>query len=731
MRLFGLNITRTKAPALLTNVQLKPNDGQGPYTSYFNFLPRKVESTFYEFLREAIPIIDAAIGRLTSLDGHIVVKGNNEALVEEIQEWFYNVPVNSVQKGVQAFHQSFTSEAFEQGFALGEFIANKKRTDIVELRTADSKYIKFKRNASGGLDIFQKSDADLTERQLNSENLFYFSINNENQNPYGTPLMRSCEFVAKILITMQNSLLNVWERFGDPAYHVHYTAALSGMSTNLEERRKKIETDFNAVITAKRAGKSGDLVTAGGKDSSVVIKVIGADGQTLEFEVPGRHVQEQLIAKTGMPAWMLGMHWSTTERLSDAEAEMLLGDVATRQAAKMPLFYNLVRNLLLLRGRTWKKGDWWLEWAQVNLRDILKQAQARFMNAQADMYYLQNAGAAGIEIDINQLAIGKAAKDRKEVKGKKKPPQLPLAKGENKLLQLPFAKEENKLLQLPFTKGENKRGSCFYSKEPSRPTPWPELDKVETEYENELKFEWNELKEKVFTILKLNDIKSNPSQPPLKLRGGEGGVISKEDVPGLDEFNFSEEQRAMILQSFKDWIGTFDIEDADSPVTWYYGLAYSLGLIQAAQMIGKDQPLLDILKNKEIFDELCKNGFQLVKDNATKAIVNEILPAIDAHVIAGSNPNQIAAILEKLFEGKNSDWERLVRTEITSAAERAKLDEWGAWGIKKVRFVPAPDACPICISLAGEYDIDKCPVPGTGTHPRCRCSIVPVDEERP
>lgn len=696
MRLFGFNITRTKAPELSVNVQLKPNDGQGPYTSYFNFIPRKVEASFYEFLREAIPIIDAAINRLTSLDGHILVKGNNEALVEEIKEWFYNVTVNSVQKGVQAFHQNLTSEAFEQGFSIGEFVVNKKRTDIIELRTADSKYIKFKRNKSGGLDIYQKSDADLTERLLNPENLLYFSINNENQNPYGTALFRSCEFVSKILVTMQNALLNVWERFGDPSYHVHYKAGSSGMNMNLEDRRKKIETDFNSVITAKRQGKSGDLITAGGKDSDVIIKVIGADGQMLEFEVPGRHVQEQIIAKTGMPAWMLGMHWSTTERLSDAEAEMLLGDVATRQAAKMPLFYNLVRTLLLLRGRAWKKGDWGLEWAQVNLRDILKQAQARFMNAQADMYYLQNAGAAGIEIDVNQLAIGKCAKEGSGIQV--------------------FKDSSNTYRCHTELHGEILKQAQYDINELNRPTPWPELDTVENDYEKELKYEWNELKEKIFLILKLNDVKIflNPT-----LEEGSKG--------GLEAFQFTPEQRAMIMQSFKDWLGIFNINDEDSPITWYYAQAYSLGLIQAVKLIGKDRPILDILKNREIFNELCKNGFQLVKENATKAITQKILPAIDAHVIAGSNPRQVAAVLEKVFDDKNSDWERLARSELSMAAERAKLDEWKEWNIKRVEFVPAPDACPICIALAGEYEIDKCPLPVRDTHPRCRCSIRPAE----
>ena len=88
------------------SVQLRPNFGQGPYTKYFqNFVPRKIDPDFFEFLREAIPVIDAAINRLVSLDGHIEVKGDNENLVDEIQDWVYNVPVNDLQQGIQAFHQ--------------------------------------------------------------------------------------------------------------------------------------------------------------------------------------------------------------------------------------------------------------------------------------------------------------------------------------------------------------------------------------------------------------------------------------------------------------------------------------------------------------------------------------------------------------------------------------------------------------------------------------------------
>jgi SPP1 gp7 family putative phage head morphogenesis protein len=139
--------------------------------------------------------------------------------------------------------------------------------------------------------------------------------------------------------------------------------------------------------------------------------------------------------------------------------------------------------------------------------------------------------------------------------------------------------------------------------------------------------------------------------------------------------------------------------------------------------------MLDIIKNQEIYDTLCRAGFDLLKDNATKAILQQIMPEMQAQMLAGTNPRHVADRLEKLFGDQNSDWERLARSEMSMAAERAKLDEWGEWDIKKVEFTPAPDACAVCFSLAGDYDIGSSPVPVADTHPRCRCSIRPAASE--
>ena len=202
-----------------------------------------------------------------------------------------------------------------------------------------------------------------------------------------------------------------------------------------------------------------------------------------------------------------------------------------------------------------------------------------------------------------------------------------------------------------------------------------------------------------------------------------------DDFPTQATFTFSAEQRQAVMAAMRSFTGEYATDNPESPLSWYYGQSHSLGLIQAARMIGQERPILDIVKNREIYDSLVKNGFQLVKDNATRAIVDRILPEMQAFAIAGANPLSVAARLQKMFGDQNSNWRRLARTEMSMAAEDAKLAEWTAWEVKWVEFTPAPDGCPLCMALAGDYPIAKCPVAGRDTHPHCRCSTRPAKRE--
>lgn len=703
---FGITISRRKAPGKGdTRSQIMQNAAQGPLTPYFTeHYHRKISGDFYEALREGIPVIDAAIRKLISLNGTIEIIGDNPQLVRELEDFCLHVPVNDQQHGIQAFLENACNETFEQGFSISEYIMSKDMKDIERLRVADSKDISFRRNATGGMDTWFRhrgmpsnhqiisSPTSLVERILTAQfnqsllingmweeklrpgNKLYFSIGNENGNPYGVSLMRSMEFCAKLLATIQNSLLNVWERFGDPSFHVSYGLTKRSLGGDtLETRRQQIATDFNTAIRAKRSGKSADFISALNADDKMDIKVIGSGDQELNLELPARHVMEQLISKTGLPSWMLAHYWSTTERMATLEVETVLQDAKIRQLAMLPGFIRLLGTQLKARGRKWqrvttsidKPGDWGIIFKTPNLRDMVAQAQARFLNAQADM-------------------MGREAEGSQQ-------------KG------APYVIKQKQL-----------KAACHCGapqrKEIERTDPWPSLDKVEDEYEARLKADWADLQTQISALL-------------LPVVSIEAKGISN------DAFTFTIEERALIMAALKTHLGAYDLSADDSPVTWYYGQAYSLGLIQAAELLGEERPILDLLKNQEIFEKLAAEGLERVKDQATKAIRDKILAEMEAFAIAGSNPNEVAQRLEKLFGDANSDWERLARSEMSMAAETAKLEEWKAWQIKRTDFVPAPDACAICVALEGEYAIEDAPIPVADTHPRCRCANRPAASE--
>ena len=75
---------------------------------------------------------------------------------------------------------------------------------------------------------------------------------------------------------------------------------LSG--TLARERSQEIAREWSAAMQESHSGGVRDFVAVGDVD----IKVIGADSQVLDSEVPVRQILEQLIARTGIPPFLLG-----------------------------------------------------------------------------------------------------------------------------------------------------------------------------------------------------------------------------------------------------------------------------------------------------------------------------------------------------------------------------------------------------------------------------------------
>ena len=129
-------------------------------------------------------------------------------------------------------------------------------------------------------------------------------------------------------------------------------------------------------MQAGRDGTVRDFVCAG----DVEIRAIGADSQVLDSEVPVRQILEQLVAKTGIPPFLLGLSWSSTERMSAQQADILTSEIAAIRRSLEPVVERICEWWLRLKGYDDQVE---VDWLDVNLQDEESEARAALYRAQA------------------------------------------------------------------------------------------------------------------------------------------------------------------------------------------------------------------------------------------------------------------------------------------------------------------------------------------------------------
>ena len=96
------------------------------------------------------------------------------------------------------------------------------------------------------------------------------------------------------------------------------------------------------------------------------IRAIGADNVMPDCEVPVRQILEQLVAKTGLPPFLLGLSWSSTERMSSQQADMLTSEITALRRTLTPMVERVCRLWLRLHGYGCRFA---VEWDDINLQD--------------------------------------------------------------------------------------------------------------------------------------------------------------------------------------------------------------------------------------------------------------------------------------------------------------------------------------------------------------------------
>jgi hypothetical protein len=97
--------------------------------------------------------------------------------------------------------------------------------------------------------------------------------------------------------------------------------------------------------------------------------------------VPVRQILEQLVAKTGLPPFLLGLSWSTTERMSAQQADILTAEIWALRRTVEPVLRRICKTFLALEGMDDRVE---VCWEEISLQDMTEEAQADLYRAQAE-----------------------------------------------------------------------------------------------------------------------------------------------------------------------------------------------------------------------------------------------------------------------------------------------------------------------------------------------------------
>lgn len=171
-----------------------------------------------------------------------------------------------------------------------------------------------------------------------------------------------------------NTVGENWEHAGNVRYAVVCKTPTDENGQNSQDRAEAVAKAWKEAMDLNAVK---DFVAVGDVD----IKVIGADNKILDSEIPVRQLLEQIVSKTGLPPFMLGLNWSSTERMSKQQADILTTELEAYRRILTPVISKIGNLYLALCGEKMQAN---VVWDDITLQDECDGAKAELYRAQAE-----------------------------------------------------------------------------------------------------------------------------------------------------------------------------------------------------------------------------------------------------------------------------------------------------------------------------------------------------------
>ncbi len=368
--------TETKKQSNITKSIDTLRYGSHPFGIIDRYRPlSKPEFAVYDAIREAVPVVDAALQKIIRLTGDFSVECEDKRAERELKRFLRDVPSGPGNYGIHSFISSYLDSLLMYGIAVGEMVVGDKSGNIVGLYNAPLKNLELKHGDDPMRFSVGVKTAGETVLVSHPERIVVTTVNASAEHPEGRSLLDGMPFVTSVLLKIFQSVGTNFERIGNLRYAVTYKPSDGMDSAFGADRAAEIADEWSRAMSDKDGVR--DFVAVG----DVQIKVIGADNQTLECEVPVRQMLEQIVAKLGVPPFLLGLSWSSTERMSQQQADVLTSELEYYRNALSPVIEKICRTWLYKNGFS---CDFAVVWNNITLQDEVELARAKLYRAQAE-----------------------------------------------------------------------------------------------------------------------------------------------------------------------------------------------------------------------------------------------------------------------------------------------------------------------------------------------------------
>lgn len=356
-----------------------------PMDSFFRVVTTgsHYEREQYLQLRANLPIVDGAISKIIRLVGGFKLECSDKRYQELLDSFIENVPVNLTGMSLGVFLESYLDSLLTYGKAVGEIIVDDKSGEIVGLLNSDSEFVHVK-CGKNPLERVYYTTCDKCDRVIpNPERVLFTALNPSPQNPEGVSLLRGIPPLADTLLKIYDCIGKNFERVGNVRYAVTYKPSSENDSAFSKERAELIAKEWADGMYSTKNGIVKDFVAVGDID----IKVIGAENQLIDTEAPTRQLTEQILSKLSIPPFLLGLCWSSTERMSTQQVDILTSELEYYRRLLNPVIRQIGAMFLKQHGY---EGKLEIIWENINLQDECELSKARLYNAQAQQLEIEN-----------------------------------------------------------------------------------------------------------------------------------------------------------------------------------------------------------------------------------------------------------------------------------------------------------------------------------------------------